>query len=36
MGPDCYAILDNLCGAETPEDRTLPDLENMRKISSGS
>ena len=20
MGPDCYAILDNLCGAQTPED----------------
>ena len=31
MGPDCYAILDNLCGAQTPEDCTLPDLENMLK-----
>ena len=31
MGPDCYAILDHLCGAHTPEDCTLPDLENMLK-----
>ena len=31
MGPDCYAFLDNLCGAQTPENFTLPDLENMLK-----
>jgi hypothetical protein len=31
MGPDCYAILDNFCGAQTPEDRTLSDLGNVLK-----
>jgi hypothetical protein len=29
MGPDFYAVLDNLCGAKTPEDCTLPELEQM-------
>ena len=29
MGPDCYVILVNLCGAQTPQDRTLRDLQNM-------
>jgi hypothetical protein len=30
-GPDSCAILDNLCGAQTPENRTVLDLENMLK-----
>jgi hypothetical protein len=29
MGPDCCAVLDNLCGTKTPEDCTLPELEQM-------
>lgn len=31
MGPHCYAILDNLCAAQIPENRTVLDLENMLK-----
>jgi hypothetical protein len=27
IGPDCYAIIDNLCGARTPEDCTIQELE---------
>jgi hypothetical protein len=31
IGPDCYAITDNLCGARTPEDCTVLELEQMLK-----
>jgi hypothetical protein len=31
IGPDCLAIIDNLCGARTPEDCTVLELEQMLK-----
>jgi len=31
VGPDAYAVLDGLCGAENPEDKSCQELEAMLK-----
>jgi len=31
VGPEAYAVLDGLCGASQPEDKTCQELETMLK-----